>query len=394
MVENSQVDFEESGVPRTTLDELREIWQKKLSSFNVAEFPWDPKPTPTPATTGMANAAASNGHNARNQSQTPSASQSKAAASAVGNVKIKDEPDTEPKLPLLDSAPSSSSKKQAAANRGSSNNPQAAQRAAALLQNKFGSRANESIGAMQSGASQSPTSKAAGKAADVGMQKSPPPRNAVNAAQTDGICDAGEEPEDEWSVARAKSHVAGDVEGRERHQADNIIRQRVEEAGLLMEGGGLLLPLRPERRRRNGGKTQNATNPPNTSSQLPPLTSTLPSSSHVSHKAGPAQLDGANDSDTDLMPGAARIKTEATDEDMADMVEEEDEDAINSALDDTDDDGDNNDEDDDSNPQVMLCLYDKVQRTKNKWKCTLKDGVLTVAGREYVFQKATGEFEW
>lgn len=27
-------------------------------------------------------------------------------------------------------------------------------------------------------------------------------------------------------------------------------------------------------------------------------------------------------------------------------------------------------------------------------KCTLKDGVLTVNGKEYVFNKATGEYEW
>ncbi|PCD46092.1 hypothetical protein AU210_001505 [Fusarium oxysporum f. sp. radicis-cucumerinum] len=34
------------------------------------------------------------------------------------------------------------------------------------------------------------------------------------------------------------------------------------------------------------------------------------------------------------------------------------------------------------------------RRVKNKWKCTLKDGVLTVNGKEYVFHKATGEYEW
>jgi len=39
-------------------------------------------------------------------------------------------------------------------------------------------------------------------------------------------------------------------------------------------------------------------------------------------------------------------------------------------------------------------MYDKVQRVKNKWKCTLKDGVLLVNGKEYVFHKATGEYEW
>jgi transcription initiation factor TFIIA large subunit len=61
---------------------------------------------------------------------------------------------------------------------------------------------------------------------------------------------------------------------------------------------------------------------------------------------------------------------------------------------------------------MMLCMYDKVQRVKNKWyvhpypvpgpyftnslyrKCVLKDGVLTVNGKEYVFHKATGEYEW
>jgi hypothetical protein len=30
---------------------------------------------------------------------------------------------------------------------------------------------------------------------------------------------------------------------------------------------------------------------------------------------------------------------------------------------------------------------------KNR-KCVMKDGVLTVNGREYVFHKASGEYEW
>jgi len=61
--------------------------------------------------------------------------------------------------------------------------------------------------------------------------------------------------------------------------------------------------------------------------------------------------------------------------------DEEDEDAINSDLDDPDElDGANEGDDDVTN--VMLCTYDKVQRVKNKWKCTLKDGVLKVDGAE------------
>jgi transcription initiation factor TFIIA large subunit len=73
--------------------------------------------------------------------------------------------------------------------------------------------------------------------------------------------------------------------------------------------------------------------------------------------------------------------------------DEDDEDAINSDLDDPDEDEIDND-DDDEVPQIMLCMYDKVQRTKNKWKCVLKDGVLTINGQEYVFHKANGEYEW
>ncbi|GES76841.1 transcription factor IIA alpha/beta subunit [Rhizophagus clarus] len=48
-----------------------------------------------------------------------------------------------------------------------------------------------------------------------------------------------------------------------------------------------------------------------------------------------------------------------------------DNDDINSDLDDTDDEDTNADGEDTQN--IILCLYDKVTRTKNKWKCQLKD---------------------
>ncbi|KAK2004755.1 transcription factor IIA, alpha/beta subunit [Colletotrichum falcatum] len=59
-----------------------------------------------------------------------------------------------------------------------------------------------------------------------------------------------------------------------------------------------------------------------------------------------------------------------------------------------DEDKDEDEVDDEGLGHIMLCMYDKVQRVKNKWKCVLKDGVLTVNGKEYVFHKATGEYEW
>ncbi|BFZ56990.1 transcription factor IIA subunit alpha [Savitreella phatthalungensis] len=81
---------------------------------------------------------------------------------------------------------------------------------------------------------------------------------------------------------------------------------------------------------------------------------------------------------------------------------------IGSDLDDSDDDDILGDDDDalaeangaaggpGSGPgaYTILCLYDKVQRVKNKWKCILRDGLVTVHGKDYAFTKANGEFEW
>ncbi|KAF9519198.1 hypothetical protein BS47DRAFT_1370813 [Hydnum rufescens UP504] len=43
---------------------------------------------------------------------------------------------------------------------------------------------------------------------------------------------------------------------------------------------------------------------------------------------------------------------------------------------------------------IVFCTYDKVQRVKNKWKCVLKDGMVHLHGKDYLFSKCTGEFEW
>ncbi|KAJ3302306.1 transcription factor IIA subunit alpha [Kappamyces sp. JEL0829] len=70
--------------------------------------------------------------------------------------------------------------------------------------------------------------------------------------------------------------------------------------------------------------------------------------------------------------------------------------------DDEDDDGselasDLDDDDDDENQKadhLILCQYEKVSRVKNKWKCILKDGIVNINGKDYLFNKANGEFEW
>ncbi|KAI8835654.1 transcription factor IIA, alpha/beta subunit [Chytriomyces cf. hyalinus JEL632] len=58
---------------------------------------------------------------------------------------------------------------------------------------------------------------------------------------------------------------------------------------------------------------------------------------------------------------------------------------------------DSNDDDDDSDPELndmILCQYEKVNRTKNKWKCVFKDGIVHVNGKDYLFHKASADFEW
>ncbi|KAN0064516.1 transcription factor IIA subunit alpha [Thecaphora frezii] len=67
-----------------------------------------------------------------------------------------------------------------------------------------------------------------------------------------------------------------------------------------------------------------------------------------------------------------------------------DNDEIGSDLDDSDDDDADGGVDGDGTGDMVLCLYDKVQRVKNKWKCVLKDGVASIDGRDYLFAKCNG----
>ncbi|CDU25709.1 related to TOA1-transcription factor TFIIA-L [Sporisorium scitamineum] len=117
------------------------------------------------------------------------------------------------------------------------------------------------------------------------------------------------------------------------------------------------------------------------------------------HRSKVARADGSTDvagaADSGAQAGGADpIKAEEGDAAAGQKRKRiSDNDEIGSDLDDSDDedldggaDGDNDD--------MVLCLYDKVQRVKNKWKCVLKDGVASIDGRDYLFAKCNGEFEW
>lgn len=211
-------------------------------------------------------------------------------------------------------------------------------RAAELLQQRYGDQAGRSIAQLQNSAQNVPP-------AAQRTPQQPPIKQEFKqedayhqnwqAGQVDGAADEREEYEAE--IAYRKSLTA-----QHREAGDRLIREYALASQKSLEGGGLLMPLNEQ------------------------FTSKAAKASKKSSLAR-AQGDAAGD--------------------------EDDEDAINSDLDDPND-LDENDGDDANVANVMLCTYDKVQRVKNKWKCTLKDGILKVDGAEFVFHKGQGEFEW
>lgn len=107
------------------------------------------------------------------------------------------------------------------------------------------------------------------------------------------------------------------------------------------------------------------------------------------------QVDGANDSDSeeeddddeddDDDTRKDKSKEEGLDEEVG-----EDEDPLNSDDDVSEDDP----ADLFDTENVVVCQFDKIARSRNKWKFHLKDGIMNLRGRDYVFQKANGEAEW
>lgn len=109
-----------------------------------------------------------------------------------------------------------------------------------------------------------------------------------------------------------------------RVEIDRLLHAQIAARAKSMEGGGLMLPLKRASKR---GPVD-------------------PVSYHRTpgDDAGSGRFDGGDD----------------------DVKSEDDDEAINSDLDDPDDNVDDDDEDDDGG-YIMLCMYDKVQRVKNKW---------------------------
>lgn len=116
---------------------------------------------------------------------------------------------------------------------------------------------------------------------------------------------------------------------------------------------------------------------------------------------GMTQLDGLNDSSDDDDDEEEEEEEEADDDDDDlddDKEEEENEDNDGGAEEEPLNSSDDVSEEDPSDmfdtDNVVVCQYDKITRTRNKWKFYLKDGIMNLGGKDYVFQKSNGDAEW
>ncbi|KAF2182525.1 transcription factor IIA, alpha/beta subunit [Zopfia rhizophila CBS 207.26] len=354
----SQNDFEEFGVDSATLAEMKQVWQEKLSALKVAAFPWDPQQEPP------------------RPQQLPT---------VPSNAGIKQEPDVGPSVsapPQQEPVnfPNVSIKSERGVYESSiSSYPQhvpvndnitsglngniAQQRAQALIAQRIGQPGYNMPMPPHGGQAQMHGQQRMipGQA----QQQRPPqqmqqrPGN-VYASQTDGADGAYED----WNALVSARAAEGDNGSNGRIAADHFMRAQVD-AMAARQDSGLMVPLdeMPKGKRRKA----------------------------AIRVLQAQRAQEASSSGTSSLPDVAPFDGEL---DAEDVKEENDDDAINSDLDDPEDDIDGDGDNDDEMVDYMLCTYDKVQRVKNKWKCTLKDGILTTGKKEYLFHKANADLEF
>ncbi|KAJ6576338.1 transcription factor IIA, alpha/beta subunit-domain-containing protein [Mycena sp. CBHHK59/15] len=112
------------------------------------------------------------------------------------------------------------------------------------------------------------------------------------------------------------------------------------------------------------------------------------------------QVDGpSEDSDDSATPPPASYAPRASHPSLPQQTPSAstvpvDSEAINSDLDDSDTEDEELEDSAGANSDIVFCTYDKVARVKSKWKCILKDGMIHANGKDYLFSRCTGEFDW
>lgn len=222
---------------------------------------------------------------------------------------------------------------------GMEKNSVAANRAAQQLQAQYGVRAQDSINAIQQGRMGQPQLQTPQPGQPPGpvlpqqlqQQQSSEHQQPLGNAQVDGAGDdamfedSSDEEEESFEGVLLRHGVNGNPEELGRVGIDRILHDQIAAKAKSMEGGGLMLSLK------EAAKNQPKPKKLRSKGKGP---------------AGVAAYDGGDDDDVDV---------------------EVDEDAINSDLDDPDEDRDDDEVDDEGLGHIMLCMYDKVQRVKNKW---------------------------
>lgn len=258
----------------------------------------------------------------------------------------------------------------------------AQQRAAHNLAQKFGSGANLQInqlqaqnGLMASGQQQSglqniqlPSTMSEQQKRDIvnnqaRQLQSQQYQNLQQAQQRPGVISGQTDGADDWKAMVTERRAAASSNPTGNPYGGLTLMQQANELSQSLEGGGLMVPLAERPKPFPTVKHKAATAEAGSSSFASLVASQLAVAPRV------ARYDGIDDESEDEMikddPGLL-----------------DDEDAINSDLDDPDDNVVEEADEENQRGQIMLCTYDKVQRVKNKWKCTLKDGVLTTGGKE------------
>lgn len=360
----------------------------KLSKLQVAAFPWDPPPPPPPQAPAQAPAPAqaqqpvsapqpATGVPAASAQQmgTPSYTSATLSPQPAPNAQSQPlanglpgpsqvaggysgRPESVKPEPVVKQEPGlTNNGMPQPANQANTYANHAAQRAAVQLQHTYGPRAAASISALQ-GFSQGgqpqnsqapPRTGAAGQpsqgqrlpqqaqynqqmASQLAMQQQqqrgaqpPAPRpgqqnNGFQQSQVDGTAD-------DYEGVLVRKSQNGETSEVGRVEIDRMLHDQIAARAKQMEGGGLMLPLKEATKHKSIGKK--------------------------TASSGPSAFDGGFDGVDD------EIKRE-----------EADEDAINSDLDDPDEVDIADDDDEENMGHIMLCMYDKVQRVKNKWCVT------------------------
>lgn len=112
-------------------------------------------------------------------------------------------------------------------------------------------------------------------------------------------------------------------------------------------------------------------------------------------------IDGSSSDDdddedglTNSMHGDEDEDDNAKNDDHSECEGKEDPDPLNSDDDLTEQGSPDSQSDLFDTDHVIVCQYDKITRIKNRWKFHLKDGIMNINGRDYLFSKANGDAEW